>query len=40
MTGGVEKMDHIGGIEESGDMTMDDREGEPDVRFDEQGVTL
>ena len=31
---------HTGGTEESGDMTMDDREGEPDVGFNEQCVTL
>ena len=40
MTNGVEETDHTGGTEENGDMTMDDRGGQPNVGFDEQGVTL
>ena len=40
MTDGVEETDHTRGTEESGDMTMDDRGGEPNVGFDEQSVTL
>ena len=40
MTDGVEEIYHTGSTEESGDMTMDDRRGEPDAGFDEQGVTL
>ena len=40
VTDGVEETDHTGGTEESGDMTMDDRRGEPNAEFDEQGVNL
>jgi len=40
VTDGVEETNHTGGTEESGDMTMDDRESEPDAGFDEQDVTL
>ena len=31
MTDGVKETDHTRGIEENGDMTMDDRGGEPNV---------
>jgi len=40
VTNGVEETDHTRGTKESDDMTMDDRGGEPDAGFDEQGVTL
>jgi len=33
-------MDYTVGTEKNGDMTMDDRGGEPNAGFDEQGVTL
>jgi len=33
VTDGVEETDHTGGIEENGDMTMNDRGGEPNARF-------
>ena len=40
VTEGVEETNHTGGTKESGDMTMDDRGGKPNMGFDEQGVTL
>ena len=40
MTNGVEETNHTEGTEESDDMTMDDRGGEPNAWFNEQGVTL
>ena len=35
MTDGVEETDHTRDTEKSGDMTMDDRRGESNARFDE-----
>jgi len=40
VTDGVEEIYHTGSTEESGDMTMDYRGGEPNAGFDEQGVNI
>ena len=40
MTDGVEETGDTRGTDESADMTMDDRGGELNAGFDEQGVTL